>query len=167
MTNADGLASNTEPVLLILEIKRQSIESCNYASALESLMVMADSRENTLLYRESLALLITGYDADPRELPEIPEVREFFARLTNEWPHWLWFLSREQGTISLFMSLLCKIKVHRGHGQVGIEFTDKTDLNRHFGDLFDRSFPLFEAFDISPADAEASAHSAVNAIIGQ
>lgn len=166
-TDADGLAANTEHAILVLEISRQEIEAGNYTSSLERLMVMADSRESTLRYRESLFLMITGYDSDRRELPEIHEVRQLFARLTNEWPHWLWFLSREQGMISLFMSLLCKIKVHRSNGSLGIEFIDEADLEKRMGDLLERGIALFEAFDISPAEAEASANSAINMLIGQ
>ena len=83
-TDAEGFAQIAgRPALVVLQISRQEIESCNYTSSLERLMVMTDSRENTLRYREALILQITGYDADPRELAEIPEVRKFFASLTN------------------------------------------------------------------------------------
>jgi hypothetical protein len=166
-TNADGLAANTEPAILLLEISRHEIETGNYTSSLERLMVIADNRESALCYRESLLLLITGYDDDQRELPEIPEVRQFFTRLTNEWPHWLWFLSREQGTISLLMSLLCKIKIHRANGRFGIEFINKAELDQRLDDLLERGTELFKAFDISPVDAETSANTAINALIGQ
>lgn len=165
MTDAEGLAANIESALLVLLISRHEIETGNYTSSLERLLVMADSRENTLRYRESLLLQITGYDADRRELPEIPEVRQFFALLTNEWPDWLWFLSREQGTISLLMSLLCKVRIHRANASLGIEFIDKADLEQRLGDLLERGIALFDAFDIPPADAEASANSAINTLI--
>lgn len=68
MTVAEGLAANIESALLVLLISRHEIETGNYTSSLERLLVMADSRENTLRYRESLLLQITGYDADRREL---------------------------------------------------------------------------------------------------
>jgi len=35
-----------------------------------------------------------GYDHDARELFEIPEVREYNALLDNEFPYWLFFLTR-------------------------------------------------------------------------
>lgn len=57
-TDADSLAANTEHAILVLEISRQEIEAGNYTSSLERLMVMADSRESTLRYRESLFLTI-------------------------------------------------------------------------------------------------------------
>ena len=67
-TDADGFSHISEPAILVLEISRREIESCNYTSALERLMVMADSRESTMRYRESLILQVTRYDSDAREL---------------------------------------------------------------------------------------------------
>ena len=161
LTNADGLAANTGPAFLVLLVTRSEIETCSYTSSLERLMVMADTRENALLYREALILQVTGYDGDRRELPEIPEVRTFFAKLTDAWPHWMWFLSREAGSVSLLMSLICKIKVHRSKGSFGVEFVDPKELNLRLADLLGRGIALFEAFAISPEDAEDSANSAV------
>lgn len=166
LTDADGFSQITEPALLVLQISRQEIESCNYTSSLERLMVMTDSRENTLRYRETLHLQLTGYDADRRELAEIPEVRKFFASLVNEWPNWFWFLSREQGMISLLMSLLCKVKIHRRNGSYGIEFIDHAELEERVCDLLERGLPLLEVYGIPPAEVEASAASAVTALTG-
>ena len=95
-------------------------------------MVMAETRESTLRYRESLLLMITGYDNDRRELPEIPQVRRFMSRLTDEWPHWLWFLSREQGAISLLMSLLCTVKIHRAEHQQAGSSASSSQIRKNF-----------------------------------
>lgn len=166
-TDADGLADNTEPAVLVLDLTRREIESGNVASALERLMVMADTREAALRYRESLLIQVTGYEADRRELPEIPEVRAFFARLTREFPHWLWFLHRRVGAIPLLLALLCKVKIHRAAGSYGTEFLDLNELQRCLLDLFARGNALFEVFDIPDEDAEASANSAVADLTGE
>lgn len=39
----------------------------------------------------SLALMIEGYDDDPREIYAIPEVRAFYIQLWQRWPYWLYF----------------------------------------------------------------------------
>ena len=113
LTDADGLASFTDAAMLVLYLSREEVESGNVASALERLHIIADTRESAMRYRESLVFIVCGYDEDPRELAEIPQVRAFFARLVQEWPHWLWFLSRGVGAVGLFMSLLCRVKIHR------------------------------------------------------
>lgn len=46
LTNADGLASNTEPAFVVLVITRKEVESGSIASALERLHVLTDTREN-------------------------------------------------------------------------------------------------------------------------
>lgn len=164
-TDADGLAENTMPAMLILEVTRREIEERNISSSIERLMVVADSRANALRYREALIIQVNGYDSDKRELPEIPEVRDFFKQLTSHWPHWLWFLNREVGGIPLLISLLCPVKIHRAPGTFGTEFTDPDEVTRCLQDLFDRGNSMFNAFDIT--QAEASANSAVAALFGK
>jgi hypothetical protein len=46
-------------------------------------------------YRERVDIAFRGYDADSRELCEIPDVRRFVANLDESFPYWLYFLSRE------------------------------------------------------------------------
>ena len=39
----------------------------------------------------SVALMIDGYNHDPREIYAIPEVRTFYQQLWEVWPYWLYF----------------------------------------------------------------------------
>lgn len=167
VTDADGFAENELPALAVLDISRREIESGNIASALERLLVMVDTREAVYRYRESVLIQVRGYDNDPRELPEIREVRTFFARLTQEWPDWFWFLCRRVGAIQLLLSLLCKVKIHRAPGSFGTEFVDKNELQRTIMDLFSRGNALFESYGVTDVEAEASANSAMTDLIGE
>ena len=146
VTDADGLARNTKPAVLIVTISRKEIESGHYASALERLHVMTDTATNVLRYRQSMSFLVDGYNRDLRELPEIPEVRSFFKNLTAEWPHWFWFLSRGTGGIPLLMSLLCDVQVVRCEkGSYGTSFSSKKELQQAVDDLLVRGNTLLEA----------------------
>jgi hypothetical protein len=168
LTDADGLADNTDPAILVLDIRRRDIETGNIASALERLHVLTDSAEKMRLYRESLFFQVSGYDHDPREVPEIPEVRAFFRRLTAEWPHWLWFLHRGIGAISLLLTLLCKVRVVRGReGSFGTEFESMAELQNTLVDLFDRGNALFAAYAVTNLEAAESADSAVKDLLGE
>lgn len=162
LTDAHGLESSTKDALVVLALTREEIESGLFASALERLHVLAGSRESALRYRESLVFVVDGYDDDPRELQEIPEVRVFFASLTIHWPHWLWFLTRRTGSITLLMSLLCDSEICRdSRGVIGVEFLDADDLSRKLMDLFARGNAMFDCFDITDDQAKASAQSAL------
>jgi hypothetical protein len=163
ITDADGLAEFDAPAFVIFNISKREIETLNTASAIERLHVMTDSKHNVLRFRESIAFQVDGYDTDRRELPEIPEVRKYFAALCQEWPHWFWFLSRGTGAISLLLSLLCPVKLHRspdGTGY-GIEFIDDQQLMRVIKDLFGRGNVMFDAFEIDEKLLIASAQSAM------
>ena len=53
----------------------------------------------------SLALMIEGYDDDPREIYAIPEVRTFYQQLWQRWPYWLFFCNLD--TENLMMMVMC------------------------------------------------------------
>ena len=53
----------------------------------------------------SLALMIEGYDDDPREIYAIPEVRSFYQQLWQRWPYWLYFCNLD--TENLMMMVMC------------------------------------------------------------
>jgi hypothetical protein len=162
VTDADGLAANTDPALLILDISRRDIEACNIASVLERLHVLTDSAENARRYRESLLFQVEGYDADPRPIPAIPEVRVFFQRLVAEWPHWLWFLLRDAGAVALLFALLCEVRIVRGQrGTFGTEFLRNAQVTTLFTDLLRRGNALFDAYEITGDEVTRSAESAL------
>lgn len=53
----------------------------------------------------SLYFVVHGYNDDPRELPEIPEVRVFFQRLHKAWPYFAFFAATELANADLFMCM--------------------------------------------------------------
>lgn len=166
--DAEDLANNTEPALLLLEVSRDDIERCNIASTLENLLILIDTQENVLRYRASLLFQISGYDEDPRELPEIPEVRRFFFRLTAEWPHWFWFSARGFGALALIMALLCEVKVIREGVSYATEFTDKDGLVNAIKNLFKRGNALFASYpDIPHPLIDEAAQSAIKELLGE
>jgi hypothetical protein len=53
----------------------------------------------------TLTFAIAGYDEDPREIPNIPEVRSFYAAFREAWPFWLYFCNLD--TDSMRTMVLC------------------------------------------------------------
>ena len=152
VVDADGLAASTEDnVVLVLVVTRKEIEELNFTSSLERLLVLVDTAEQARRYKNSLLLNVDGYERDPRELYEIPEVRRFFEKLTEAWPHWLWFLNTDHGQVSMLLALLCKVKVHRRGAQVGFEFTDPGEMDRVMLSLVHRSSSLCDGLGV-PVD---------------
>jgi hypothetical protein len=146
--------------LVVLEIQRHEIESGNMARVLDSLHVMTDTVENVRRYRERLIFTVNGYEDDPRELPEIPEVRAYIKALVQAWPHWIWFQVRGMGAVALLFSLLCEVKVIRGkNGDYGTEFLSLSEVKRVALDLFKRGNVMLNAYDITDTEAQSSAES--------
>ena len=63
----------SEPVVLL--ISRREVESGDIASVLSRLKPFLATREEAWRYRGQMTLVVDGYNNDPRELVDIPEVR--------------------------------------------------------------------------------------------
>ncbi len=59
------------------------------------------------LFKENVDLAFFGYDDDSRELFEIDEVRDFVFKLDDQFPYWLFFLTKfGTGLQCLFFSMM-------------------------------------------------------------
>lgn len=121
----------------------------------------------------SLALMIEGYDDDPREIYAIPEVRVFYKQLWQRWPYWLYFCNLD--TENLMMMVMCcldsldALKV-QGQPQVQVqinplevvqfisggfvpmnEMCERAGMSEH--QIFDRTKAVFGYFNL-PFDVQ-------------
>jgi hypothetical protein len=88
----------TEPMLcdpVFFIISRRDIERADLRETLVGLKHLTSSVEVAKAYCERVDIAFHGYDDDPRELWEIPEVREFVYKLDTHFPYWLFFLDKK------------------------------------------------------------------------
>ena len=52
----------------------------------------------------AISFLVEGYDNDPRELYEIPEVRTFYSRFFDQWPYWLFFCALHNEGLAMMVA---------------------------------------------------------------
>jgi len=149
LCDANSFALNTKPALVMLEIAKEQIVAGNIASAMEKLHILTDSDVTFRKYKDSLVLMVEGYDNDRRELVEIPEVRAFFNKLNQEWPHWLWFANKDMGSLVLLFAILCEVKIKRGNGQYSTEFTKPWQVTSAIQDMLYRGEALFATYNIA------------------
>jgi hypothetical protein len=120
----------------------------------------------------SVALMIDGYNHDPREIYAIPEVRSFYKQLWEVWPYWLYFCNLDSE--NLMMMVMCclesldALKV-KGQSQVKVSisplevvrfisggFVPMNEMCERAGmserQIFDRTKAVFEYFNL-PFDA--------------
>jgi len=92
----------SEPVVLL--ISRREVEAGDLASVLSRLKPFLATREDAWRYRGQMTLVIDGYNSDPRELVDIPEVRTLLRGLEDSWPEWAYFFNQVDDSIKLLLS---------------------------------------------------------------
>lgn len=111
---------------------------------------MTETRELAERWEGRVAMVFAGWDADPREVVEIPEVRRYFASLTEAWPYWLHFIEKVGDSLPLVLGLLCL-----GHreaiapGLIGWAFDDLEEVRKQLMLLFLRQNALYERLGLS------------------
>lgn len=80
---------------LVIVVSRQEVLEGDTATALATLRHLLSSPEIMNKFRTRVDISFHGYDDTTLELAEIPEVREYVRNLDQEFPYWLYFLSRE------------------------------------------------------------------------
>lgn len=98
--------ATAQPDFFEVGISRQQIESGDVSGVLS---VLSDLlyKEAALHYRELVDIAVQGYDANARELTELPEVRAFVKKLDDEFPYWCYFLSKRTAGFMFILSCLC------------------------------------------------------------
>lgn len=101
--------SSTDPkVIQVLrfQVSRKEIELCSTKRALKWLHQLVSTRSIAWENRNCLALEVSGYDQDPRELCQIPEVCSFFKKIHKSWPFWFFFSTHLDHTLTVLESCI-------------------------------------------------------------
>ena len=128
----------TEPVVLM--ISRRQVRDRDLSSILDSLKPLTAAREDAWLYRGQMALVIDGFNDDPRELIEIPEVREIVKALCAAWPYWGFFMNQVDDSLKIVAGCICADSFP-GSGAAEI---DVQKLNAFISQGFDGMNALFD-----------------------
>lgn len=136
--------------LVVMEFSRADIEANYLDTALARLQVLVDDKEAAEKWEGSATFFFSGWDDDPRETGEIPELRQWFARLSRAFPYWFHVCEKEGDTVAHVFRLLCP-----GHvecvkdGVVGWRFEDLQKLAVTMQVLFDHQNHLYERLGLS------------------
>ena len=148
MPRLDLRPAIAEPVYLI--VRRAQVETGEAAQPLRWLRSLSSDPRAARAFMGRVRVIVEGYDDDPRELFEIPQVRAFVATLDDAWPYWFFFLSQDD-SIKLIESCLCEtIEV-----VPGVASFDFEQLERYLARHFTAFHRLCEAVNLPPETAEA------------
>ena len=90
---------------LIIVVSKDEVQSCDVSPVLGTLKKLIESPEVARSYREKVDIAFHGYNDYSEELFEIPEVRNYVFKLDEQFPFWLYFLSKKY--LGLQALLLC------------------------------------------------------------
>jgi hypothetical protein len=94
--------------LLVVRVERRDVEESDIRPVLAELTLLLDAG-NVSKYLGRVDLSFAGYGSEPRELCQIPEVREWMAKLDKAFPYWFAFLNKSSHSMSLVAFALCPI----------------------------------------------------------
>jgi hypothetical protein len=121
--------------VVVVTITRADIEQRNTAPALASLNQLVASPDALAASNGTISLMVGGYDSDPRELHMIPEVRDYFKALDEDFPYWFHVCTRiEHSLRMLFMMLADMTPVIGAAHPTGAQFSNdglNDFINRH------------------------------------
>ena len=100
----EGMGVRVERTLMI---QRSDVESMNVAPYLHTLLSILGDRETVVRRRQDVRPCFCGYDSDPRELFQVPEVRAFLSRLDQQFPYWFYFVEPACGFLETLLQCLC------------------------------------------------------------
>lgn len=161
-TKAYTAAKNT---LIVLVIARNEVESGDIRHAATLIGQMVSDRASLLSAEGCVSLVFTGYEADPRALHSIPELRAWFQALTKERPYWSFLANRIDDSVGVIMALLLPGKQEQGNfpGQLGWRF-EMSGLRPLLIKLFAGQNRLVEHFGISETDNARISNDFIEAV---
>ena len=93
----------------VLQIPQEAIQNCDTSEYVDLLHGATDTIQSFEAAFQKYVFLISGYDDDPRELYQIPEVVSFIKDLNSKLPFWLYFVNTaDKRFFSWMIACLCQ-----------------------------------------------------------
>lgn len=118
---SDPLAAGVGVLMRHTHVSREQVESDDLSPVLALIRAREEEARSRHPLAQTLAFSIGGYDEDPRELFQIPEVRQWFAALDEAVPHLLYFLSPHAGLPLVYAACLLTPEWDGGTGKIAFD----------------------------------------------
>ncbi len=86
-------------------IHKDDVLACDFTGLKDVIYRLSRNKTSLLKNRGTLEVLIAGYDEDPREAYEIPEIRNFYSESLNAGIPWFYFLGKQANGMGLTVLL--------------------------------------------------------------
>ena len=142
--------SPSKPELVVIEFSREDVEAGYIDTALARLQILVDDKVSAEQWEGCVTFFFSGWDDDNRETAQIPEIRDWFAKLSSAFPYWFHVCEKEGDTVSHVFRLLCPGHVECvKEGIVGWRFDDLRNVTVMMRILFNHQNAFYERFALS------------------
>src|SRR3972149_12027881 len=131
-------------------VSRQEVESLDTSPALNVLRLLLYDAETVRMFQGRVGLSFRGYESAPRELYQIPEVRQHLASLDSQFPYWLYFLSTDDDALKLIALCLCRTRAI----DPGVAHPDPADMQTFLIGHFTAINQLFDRYHLDESISE-------------
>lgn len=129
-----GLRGDLGADWLRVVVDRSEVEAQDVSCTAVNLSRVLIDRNAVERYRGGVDLVFYGYSNDPRELYEIPEIRNFCTTLDDAFPYWFYFLSTERESLMVIACCLCSVtQLRPGVVSIGSDLLEF--MTRHYNAL--------------------------------
>jgi hypothetical protein len=97
--------SLNKPTIVIMTLNRKHIERLDLKEVNQMMDVFR--KKGLRSFKGRVVLEVDGYEDDPREIFEIPEIKAFYRRVFQKYPHLIYFLSPVNGSDAWILACLC------------------------------------------------------------
>ena len=118
---------------LVVVVSRAEVGALDTSAALAVLKMLTESPDTAREFVERVDISFHGYDHTSQELFEIPEVRNFVYQLDEQFPFWLFFLSkRHLGLQCILWCLLPPFLTDEGRARIFPDRINQLLMKRWF-----------------------------------
>jgi chlororespiratory reduction 6-like protein^ len=100
-----GLAATTLDAFVAFLIYKEQILACDTSAIEEFMGAVFEDNDATIRRIGRVAFSVDGYNDDPRELADVPEVRAYFTQLNNTVPSFFYYL--EPASRQAWLAISC------------------------------------------------------------
>lgn len=136
----------------LVMIERPLVERMNIESPLQALKLMAIDAESARQFANRVGLCFEGYEKDG-EVYLDSKVQRYMHALTDRFPYWLHFASKDEDTLFVIMNCLAPPRMLDGAapGKVRVEI-DSEAWNEKLLELFGHMNEMYARLGLTPAE---------------
>lgn len=124
----------------IYRVPQDDVLACNFKGLIDVIERLSRNRQSLLKSRGTLEVLIDGYDDDPREAYEIPEIRHWYNESIKVGIPWFYFIgsSLEQMGLKVLLFCYCEIKIESKNTKIAkVKITSREKVLDWLGQNFE------------------------------